>query len=297
MAKILAVDDQQDNLDLLVQALEDGGYEVATASDGKEAIIKASSESPDVILLDIQMPEMDGYEVCRRLKNDEETKNIPVIFLTANTGEQSVVKGLDLGAYDYVTKPFNEAELLARINVMVRIRSAEKKVEEIALTDNLTGLYNRRFLDKRFEEEISRAKRNVTPLSCFLLDIDFFKKINDTYGHDFGDFVLKEIADVLKNNLRGYDGIVRFGGEEFIVILPGVDADGAKKAAEKIRGKIESHDFTRNDTTHKVTISIGVFSCPSTDMNESIDHYIKSADEALYKAKESGRNRVVVYGE
>ena len=295
MAKILAVDDQEDNLDLLRQILEDNNFDVVTAMNGREAIEKVESESPDVILLDVQMPEMDGYEACDHLKKNEKTKDIPIIFLTASTGEANVVKGLTLGADDYITKPFNEKELLARVGVMIRIREAEKKIETMALTDSLTGLYNRRFLYQRFEEEISRAKRKSLALSCVMIDIDFFKKINDTYGHDFGDFVLKEVADILRMNLRGYDAIVRFGGEEFVVILAGTEPQNALIVAQKLREKVEEHTFTKASISAKLTISIGVFGCQSNQILEDVEKFIKFVDEAMYTAKKTGRNRVARY--
>ncbi len=295
MAKILAVDDQEDNLDLLTQILEDNNFGVFTATNGKEAIEKAENELPDVILLDVQMPVMNGYDVCAHLKKNERTKDIPIIFLTASTGEENVVKGLTLGADDYITKPFNEKELLARLGVMIRIREAEKKIETMALTDSLTGLYNRRFLYQRFEEEISRAKRNSLALSCIMLDIDFFKKINDTHGHDFGDFVLKEVTNILRTNLRGYDAIVRFGGEEFVVILAGTKPEDALMVAKKLREKMEAYSFTRGNISVKLTVSIGVFGCSSNKILEDVEKFIKCVDEAMYTAKRAGRNRVVMY--
>jgi len=296
MAKILAVDDQPDNLELLCQILEENDHEVVLANSGQEAIEKANEERPDVILLDIQMPGMDGFQACEVLKSDEKTNEIPIIFLTAQTGEKNVVKGLDLGAYDYITKPFNERELVSRVAVMLRIRAAEQKIQEMALTDTLTGLYNRRFLYQRFEEEINRAKRSALSLSCLMLDIDFFKKINDTYGHDFGDYVLKELAELLKDNLRGYDAIVRFGGEEFFVLLPGTDLGNAETVAQKLRAKIEEHTFEKDGTQTEVTISVGVYGAPETAILDDAEQYVKNADVALYAAKNSGRNRVMVYG-
>jgi two-component system, cell cycle response regulator len=297
MTKVLAVDDKKDNLDLLSQILEDGNYQVLTAINGKDAIALAEREIPDVILLDVQLPEMDGFEVCRILKQKDATKDIPVIFLTAyRSGDEQVVKGLDVGAYDYITKPYSDNELLARVGVMVRIRDTEKKIEEMSLTDFLTNLYNRRYLYKKFEEEISRAQRGATPLSCMMLDIDFFKKVNDTYGHDFGDFVLIEMANILRNNLRVYDIITRIGGEEFMVVLPSTDLVNAKIAAKKIREKVEEYDFKKDEKAVKLTVSIGVFGCPGNQIVTDVDKYIKYADQALYNAKFTGRNRVVAFG-
>lgn len=292
MTKILAVDDQPDNLDLLLEILEENNFEVILAKNGKEALVQAEAERPDVILLDIHMPEMDGYQTCDELKKRDITKDIPVIFLTANTSEESLVKGLDLGAYDYVTKPFNEKELLARINVMVRIRETEQKKTQMAVTDQLTGLYNRRHLEKRFKEEVSRAKRDGLPISCILMDIDYFKSINDTYGHDAGDFVLKELGGALKQNFREYDTVVRYGGEEFVVLLPSSRADDAVKKARELRKAIEEKDFVYSEQKIIVTLSIGVYGCEKDNCEDNLEDFIKAADGALYAAKKSGRNRV-----
>ncbi len=297
MAKILIVDDQRDNLELLFQILEDSDYNVVEADNGYDAIRKAEEEMPDVILLDIQMPEMDGFEVCSRLKKNDSTREIPIIFLTAQTGEESVVKGLQMGAYDYVTKPFKESELLARISVMLRISQAEKNLKEIAVTDPLTGINNRRFLFQRFNEEISRAKRKNIALSCMMIDIDYFKKINDTYGHDFGDFVLVETAQSLKENIRVYDTLARYGGEEFLIILPGEDEKSAGVVAEKIRAYIDGREFVKNDLKVHVAVSIGVFGVNAENLKNFPEEYIKCADIALYAAKSRGRNKVVLYSD
>ena len=294
--KILVVDDQKDNVELLCQILEDADFNVIPSYNGKEAIIAAEKELPDVILLDIHMPEMDGYEACKILKQNSLTSQIPIVFLTANTAEESVVKGLNLGAYDYVTKPFNEKELLARIKVMARIRASEQKAETMALTDPLTELYNRRFLMQKFEEEISRAKREKKALSCLMLDVDHFKNINDTYGHDAGDEVLKRIAACLKENLRGYDAIVRYGGEEFVVLLPNTEKESAVAVGEKIRIKVAEEKIKSGVHTISITISIGVFGSKGESLLESAEEYISCADKALYLAKNTGRNKVVLFG-
>lgn len=295
--KVLVVDDQEDNRALLCEILEDADYDVIEAEDGKAAIEKAKQESPGVILLDIHMPVMDGYEACKILKEQPETVSIPVIFLTANTAEESVVKGLELGAYDYVTKPFNEKELLARIKVMTRIRESEKEAEEKALTDPLTGLYNRRYLMNRFKEEINRATRDNNPLSCFMVDIDFFKKVNDTYGHDAGDAVLKNIANILKTNLRDYDSAVRYGGEEFVVLLPNTSRASAVAVAEKIRIVTEEAVTVISDYEIKVTLSIGVYGREQKFDSLEGEAYITCADNALYLAKNRGRNKVILFSE
>ncbi|MFC1809075.1 diguanylate cyclase [Candidatus Omnitrophota bacterium] len=294
--KILVVDDQEDNIDLLSQMLEENGIEAITTQNGSEAVRLAREELPDVILLDIQMPDVDGFEICRRLKEDEVTQHIPVIFLTATySSEKNIVKGLELGAYDYVTKPFREGELLARINVMVKIKKTEDNVREESYTDALTGLYNRRFLSKRFGEEISRSLRSGLPLACLMLDIDHFKSLNDMHGHEFGDIVLKQVAQVLRESLRAYDTVARYGGEEFVVILPSTARHDAECVAEKIRHTIEKVDFEFDSKPITVTISIGVFCAEGEELKQSIDEFIRKADEALYKAKGMGRNKIVSY--
>ncbi len=296
MAKILVVDDQPDNLELLQKVLENAEYKVIKAVCGEEAISHAVQDKPDVIVLDVQLPEMDGFEVCRILKDKDETRNIPIIFLTAYlTGEQNIAKGLELGAYDYISKPFNDCELLARVGVMMKIRESEKRIENISLTDFLTGLYNRRYLYRKFSEEISLARRKHLPLSCLMFDIDHFKNINDTHGHDTGDYVLIKIARVLEAQLRAYDTIVRYGGEEFIVILPMTSEDEAQGIAEKVRQAIENNQFKQRDETIPVTISIGLFNCDKYHLLDDVDEYIRNADQALYAAKNGGRNQVKAY--
>lgn len=292
--KILVVDDQQDNIDLMCEMLEDNDMVALEAQNGHDALVLAKKEQPDVVVLDVQMPDMDGYEVCRQLKLDETTAHIPVIFLTATySSEKSIVKGLDLGAYDYITKPFREAELLARIKVMAKIKKTEENVREESYTDALTGLYNRRFLEKRFSEELSRARRANIPLACLMLDIDHFKSINDIHGHDIGDLVLQDVSLILKKNLREYDTVARYGGEEFVIILPSTEYHDAITVAEKIRRAVEKIIIQKDDTMIHTTISIGVYGATGKRLEQNAEQFIRKADEALYRAKGLGRNRVV----
>ncbi|MBN1492998.1 MAG: diguanylate cyclase [Candidatus Omnitrophica bacterium] len=294
--KVLVVDDQEDNIELLSQMLEENGIEAITTQSGRDAITLARAEMPDVILLDIQMPDIDGYEICRRLKEEEKTRSIPVIFLTAiYSSEKNIVKGLELGAYDYITKPFREGELLARINVMAKIKQTEDNVREESYTDALTGLYNRRFLEKRFAEEISRSLRTNLPLACLMLDIDHFKSHNDLYGHECGDAVLKKVADTMRHALRAYDTVARYGGEEFVIILPSTEYHDAECVAEKIRRTVEKMALQANGQTVFITVSVGVFCAKGEELRQGIDEFIRKADEALYKAKGMGRNKIVSY--
>jgi len=292
MATVLLVDDEEVNLYALRIILESRGYRCLTASNGADALRVASDCLPDAILLDIQMPVMDGYGVCQRLKDDPRTRPIPVVFLTARFRDQEeVIRGLDIGANDYVTKPFNPEELLARVAVMVRVRTAESQMRQASYTDDLTGLYNRRFLQQRLEEELHRASRYSLRLSCIMLDIDHFKAINDTHGHVAGDLIIKEVATILKNHVRKSDLAVRYGGEEFLLILFENDKNGALRVAERVRADVESHVFTWKEQPLRVTISSGVAVFPDDGITMP-DELIARADSALYSAKTSGRNMV-----
>ena len=293
--KILVVDDVQDNVDLMAEMLEDAGYDVVEAISGKQALDQAATEHPDVIILDVQMPGMNGFEVCKILKSTEGLKDIPVIFLTAAMlSEQNIVEGLDLGAHDYVTKPFREKELLARISRMVQIKKSEDSMREETYTDPLTGLYNRRYMEKRFGEELALAKRKEYDIACVMIDIDHFKSINDIHGHAAGDYVLKGVADLGKENLREYDTLSRYGGEEFVLLLSQTDYDGAVVVAEKLRKAIESKAFHFEGKDIAVTASFGVYSSDVDELSTA-EEFTCKADEALYKAKGSGRNKVVTY--
>ncbi len=293
-ATILIVDDEETNLYALRLILESKGYRCLEAAGGLEAIEAAAASNPEVILLDIQMPDMDGYEVCRRLKADERTSSIPIVFLTARYRDHDeIARGLEAGAHDYVTKPFSAPELLARIGVMVRIQRAEAEARKASLTDSLTGLYNRRFLHQRLEEEMARSRRHDTPLACVMLDIDHFKAINDTRGHAVGDAVLREVASILRRHIRKSDIAVRYGGEEFVLVLFSNGADGARLVAERIRADVESHTFGSDGNSVQVTISIGVCAFPEESIGTA-DDLMRRADSALYQAKEAGRNMVCV---
>jgi diguanylate cyclase (GGDEF)-like protein len=293
MAIVLLVDDEEANLYALRVILESRQYRCLLAASGSEAVRLAQDTLPDAILLDINMPGMDGYEVCRRLKEDPRTAPIPIVFLTAMYRDMSqVVQGLDLGAHDYITKPFNQDELLARVAVMVRVREAENRVREASYTDELTGLYNRRFLNQRLEEEMHRASRYSLKLACILLDIDHFKTVNDTYGHAAGDSVLREVAVIVKRHVRKSDLAIRYGGEEMMIILFEGSKEDSLRVAERIRADVERHRFAWKDRAFGVTLSSGVAVFPDLGIT-SPDELIMRADAALYSAKTSGRNLVV----
>jgi diguanylate cyclase (GGDEF)-like protein len=305
-ARILIVDDHEDNVELLRARLESWGYGTSSATDGEEALQKVASDPPDLILLDVMMPKIDGIEVARRVKANENLPFIPIIMQTALDATENKVEGLEAGADDYITKPIDFAELRARLTSMLRIKRLQEELEErerqlleanerlrhMSQTDALTGLDNRRHLEERIEEMFEHAKRLNEPFSCVMCDLDRFKSVNDTYGHQAGDAVLKQFAKILRNEVREIDRAGRFGGEEFMLLLPGTVLDAAVTFAERVRKQIEAHTFTFDKTAIQRTASIGVSAWPHPRIKDC-DALVRAADDALYVAKETGRNRVV----
>ena len=306
--KILVVDDSRTQLEWVQQALVREGFDVRTASDGKEAIRKVRTEPPDLVLLDMVLPDMDGLEVLRIVKARSDEHFIPVIILSVKADLDSKVAGLRIGADDFLAKPFAEAELLARCTAMLRIkrlqdelRITQKKLEEQSITDSLTGLRNRRFFDERLHEEFGRAQRYSDPVSLIMLDLDHFKRVNDRYGHQTGDLVLRESAELIRASLRDPDIPARYGGEEFAVILPKTHVQGALAVAERVWRAIGSRVFRHGlaegaapAAEVRITVSIGVAFFPSKDITTA-PLLVKYADEALYQAKRSGRNSICLY--
>jgi len=305
-ARILIVDDHEDNVELLRARLESWGFETLRAKDGAEALSKIESSLPDLVLLDIMMPKIDGIEVARRVKNNPDLPFIPIIMQTALDSTENKVEGLEAGADDYITKPIDFPELKARVNSMLRIKRLQEEIEErerelmeanerlrhMSQTDSLTGLENRRHIETRLEEMFEHAKRLAEPFSCVMVDLDKFKSVNDEYGHQVGDVVLKQLARILKNEVREIDHAGRYGGEEFILLLTGTVLDAAVTFAERVRRAIEEHTFTFEGGSLKRTASFGVAGWPHPKIS-NCDALVRAADDALYVAKETGRNRVV----
>lgn len=298
--KILVIDDTQANIEVLLEILSEK-YDVMAALDGKSGIEIALEDKPELILLDVMMPEMDGYEVCKVLKGKFTTAQIPIVFLTAKTDEESIECAYDIGASDYVSKPFKPKELLARVNKEIKVQqlisSLEKSQEELKLLssiDHMTKLYNRRYFSNASEYMLELAKRNKSEMAVVMLDIDKFKGINDTYGHKIGDEVIINLAIILKKFSRKSDVVCRWGGEEFLILLPETSRAGALKISESLREKVEGFTlFTDDDTKINFTISIGV-SCVDIKKEINLEMAIHRADEALYEAKKNGRNRVCI---
>lgn len=307
-SKILVVDDVPVNIKLQKTYLSAVGYEVIDAKDGQEALEKVHQELPDLILLDVMMPKMNGFQVCQKLKNDHETQFIPIIMVTALNELEDKIKGIEAGADDFICKPYNKLELLARVKSLLRIKHlhdqleekvkelerAHKKLRQLAITDGLTGLYNFRYFREQLAQELNRARRHKLKVSVAILDIDYFKHYNDTHGHPAGNVVLTTIADLLKKNIRKIDVASRYGGEEFSLILVESDKSAAGIVAHKIKKLVEDFPFQYQETQPKgnLTISMGVATFPDDGFDP--DELVSAADQRLYRAKQNGRNLVIV---
>jgi diguanylate cyclase (GGDEF)-like protein len=288
---ILVIEDHPDQRDLLAIVLQREGYRVITAPNGVDGLAKLEQEHVQIALSDIMMPKMDGFELIKRIRSNSALKSIYFILITARIQEGDRVRGLDLGADDYITKPFSFSELLARVRVGSRVVQYQRHLEHQSQIDSLTGLYNRRAFEKKMEEEFERSKRYQHPLSLLILDIDNFKNINDTYGHHGGDSALVKISETLRAKTRQTDFPSRFGGEEFVLVLPETDHESALQVANKVHEEIRSCTFGTAGQSFSLTVSIGLSStsnCAYRDWREML----KDADEALYVAKNTGKDRI-----
>jgi diguanylate cyclase (GGDEF)-like protein len=318
---ILIVDDLPRNLQVLANTLSRENYQMAAAVSGYQVFELLNEIIPDLILLDIAMPGMDGYEVCEKLKADSRFKDIPVIFLTAKNDTEDIVRGFGAGAVDYVTKPFHTVELLARVKTHLELKrsqealkkaydelrianqqlagenqkllSVQKMLEIAACTDALTRISNRRHMIEKIDYEVNRAERSGKPFVLVLSDIDNFKRINDEYGHDCGDYVLVNMAAAIKSMLRKQDHIGRWGGEEFLFILPETDLSGGEFLSEKIRKALNEKSYEYNGIQLSVSMTFGVSQYQLSQ--KDIRSCLKMADEALYLGKQKGKNCVMVF--
>lgn len=286
--KILAVDDTKTNISILLELLGED-YDIVPATSGAKALEIVKKIQIDLILLDIMMPEMDGYEVCKILKSEEKTKDIPILFITAKVDEESIVDAFKVGGVDYVTKPFQPFELIARIQTHLKLSDTLKSLEFLATRDSMTGILNRR---KFFELGEAKFKNNKNNLYVVMVDIDKFKAINDTYGHAIGDEVIKVVAKSIEDKLPNGAIFGRIGGEEFAIILDTLMCTDIDSTIEAIRSSVESLAvISYGDEIINITISQGV--AKASPDSECLDIVLKDADEALYEAKNSGRNRSV----
>jgi diguanylate cyclase (GGDEF)-like protein len=299
---ILIADDDPVTRKLLERTLTNKGYSVTAVDDGRRAWERFQEDFFPLVVSDWEMPGMDGLEICKAIRGVETEGYVFIILLTSRGNREDIVRGLEAGADDYLTKPFNPAELAARINTGIRVLELERSLKQandeirvLSITDRLTGCYNRLYMDERIEPEIKRAKRYRHWLSVIMCDLDHFKRVNDTYGHQVGDVVLKEFANIIEYSIRSkVDWAVRYGGEEFIIILPETDLDGAKVVADRLRCSIAAFPFAAEEKKFSITASFGVMSLNEKTPWEklSTDTIIQHADSLLYAAKDAGRNQI-----
>jgi two-component system cell cycle response regulator len=295
---VLLVEDSTAIRALVRKMLAAGGHTVVEAAGGAAALAACRQQQPDVVLLDVEMPEMSGWDVLAAMKADPDLRDVPVVFLTGRSDTTDIVDGLRLGAHDYLRKPCEPTELLARVQAAARVkrlqdelRQRNQELDLISRTDALTGLRNRRHVEEYLARLVSLARRNAEPIAVLIIDIDHFKSVNDGHGHDAGDAVLREVADRMVRSVRLEDMVGRWGGEEFLVVLPNTGADGAAELAERLRRMVADEPCQLGDGgSIQVTISVG---CAASLMDDA-GTLVRSADVAMYRAKESGRNRVVV---
>jgi len=288
---ILAVDDTPNILKAIQYILAKAGYSVLTARDGDEAFILIKKERPALVISDIMMPGLDGYELCSRLRSEEATSLIPFIFLSAKDTVNDRIKGIQTGADGYLTKPFHRDELLALIKTVL---TRHRIYIEQTMKDGLTALPNRTYLFKSLDNELARAQRYRRNLSVAMMDIDHFKSINDTYGHLFGDKVLIKLAGTLQEEIRRQDILGRYGGDEFMIILPETTGEDAAALMERCRWKVEKIPYEEDSGSSPVSVTISAGIAEFTGGDHSIEDLIDRADRAMYKAKQNGRNRVEI---
>ena len=293
---ILVVDDMTTTLLLIHDLLKDT-YEVKIAKSGTKALeILESPNDIDLILLDIEMPDINGYDVCKRIKNNETIKNIPIIFITGRTSQEDEEYGLNLGAIDYITKPFNKAIVKLRIKNYLDLKIKNDMLEKLSMYDGLTNIRNRRFFDETFEKTFSEIKRDKKSLAVLMIDIDFFKPYNDNYGHGQGDETLRKVAKALEKTIkRASDFVARYGGEEFVILLKDINKDGVEAVANNLLNAVRelkiTHEFSKIE--NYVTVSIGVSYYNSISDITKLELLLK-ADETLYNVKNSGRNNFAI---
>ncbi len=288
-AVVLIVDDVRINLQTLAHILKDQ-YTVKVASGGAQALELAVQEPiPDLVLLDVGMPDISGYDVCRILREDSTTVNIPIIFVTGKDSIEEEEYGLSIGAVDYITKPIHPSIVKARVKTHITLKQQRDLLKSMAVRDQLTGLYNRHYLVDMMTRMVSEAKRHQQPLCVVMVDIDHFKEVNDSFGHLEGDKVLQKIAKILQDGARKEDIVARFGGEEMVLVLNNCPLEEAAIKAEKLRKEIELSE------PEGITIRASFGVAQMSALNDTCEKLVKSADDALYEAKAKGRNRVEIF--
>lgn len=299
------VDDDSAARKKATEILEEAGYTTIEGEDGQQALSLVKEESPDLVIMDVEMPRMSGHQACRIIKGSKGFKFFPIILVTARSDLQTKVEGLELGADDYLVKPLNRLELLARVKSMMRLKTLQDdlvatnkklqaindRLQELSMTDPLMEICNRLYFERRIVYEFQRADRYRTPLALLMLDLDHFKNVNDNHGHLYGDYVLKHTAEVLASTVRQVDIVARYGGEEIVIACPETDRSQSRIVAERIRSAVDRTVFSHEGVESHITVSIGIAVCPDADI-KSAEELLNKADEALYVAKDEGRNCV-----
>ncbi len=297
--KILAVDDDPESLRIVQKALEWDGYQIETAVSGEEAIAKIMKWGPNLVLLDVSMPGLNGIQTLQFLRSSPEY--VSTIFLSGQSNPEDVIRGLDAGADDYICKPFNPIELLARIRTHLRIKDirdelarANARLKELVDIDDLTGLFNMRSLYSKLDYELERAARYQRSVAVIMMDMDHFKTVNDENDHLFGSFVLTQVGKIVRDNMRKVDFAARYGGDEFLIVLTEINKQGAMVFAERLQQVISKSDFKNDRHEKRLTASLGLAITTPGERSADARSLVRAADKALYRAKELGRNRVEV---
>ena len=303
MARILLVDDDPALRLFVEHALKGEGHELYVAPDASDIFDRLETKAPDLVLLDVTLPEVPGHDVLKAIRLESQYDTIPIVLFSSNSDTEAKIRGLDLGAIDYLEKPIPAPELAARVRALVRqkkrhdeLLSEYQRLSELSLTDPLTGAYNRRALNAFLRSRIAESQRHHVPFACALFDLDHFKRVNDTHGHDTGDLVLKEVAALTIALFRQEDTLIRYGGEEFLAILLHTPREGARTFAERLRAEVATRVFNKDQIPLNITLSVGVACHPEDGNFREPEGMITLADKRLYAAKNAGRNRVIFEG-
>jgi len=294
-SKILVVEDTQKDFDFLIKTLENEKFIIARSPDGKNFLELMEKENPDLIILDLILPETDGFELCKIIRSEERFLNTPILFFSSSINMDNKLLGLQLGASDFLAKNCDRRELIIKIKNLLNAKRRYDDALRLSVVDSLTHVYNRRYFQHRLRDEFERGRRYDRDLCCLIIDVDKFKEVNDTLGHPMGDKVLKSIADILRSNIRAADVLCRYGGDEFGLLLPETNFQGAYVAAERVWSKVEKTNLIAGENLISISLSCGISSLVEGGAM-GMDELITQADVALYKAKRAGRNQISFYG-
>lgn len=294
-SKILVVEDTQKDFDFLEQTLKKEKFIVIRSPDGKDLLALMEKEVPDLIILDLILPETDGFELCKSIRSEERFMNTPILFFTSSINMDNKLLGLQLGASDFLGKDCDARELVIKIKNLLYAKKRYDDVVRLSVVDSLTHVYNRRYFQHRLRDEFERGRRYDRDFCCIIIDVDKFKEVNDTLGHPVGDNVLKSIADILRSNIRAADILCRYGGDEFGLLLPETNFQGAYVTAERVRSKVEKTNLSTPENPVFISLSCGISSLVEGGAM-GMDELVTQADVALYKAKRAGRNQISFYG-